>query len=59
MMQITRLKFIGENGSMGLKTGRKYNVTVFKFPDYIAVMWLPGTCIYSSQENFLKNWSCI
>lgn len=58
------LKFIGEDGSMGLKHGAVYEVAVYSRlgkPD-VSVEWYRGChavgkCPYSSPEAFFANWT--
>ena len=59
-----RLKFIGKDGSMGLKHGNVYPVGVRSAPDdpYIVVAWpdesgSTNVCPYSSPAAFAANWS--
>ena len=55
------LKFIGEDGSMGLSHGRIYDVQVKTKNNYIWVI-IPNIlfdvwkCPYSSPQSFAKNW---
>lgn len=57
------LKFIGTDGSMGLKHGEVYDVLIHcLFRDsYILVKWLDGyetrQCPYSSPAAFAANWA--
>lgn len=58
------LKFIGEDGSMGLRHGAVYEVAVYSRlgkPD-VSVEWYRGChavgkCPYSSPEAFFANWT--
>jgi hypothetical protein len=56
------LRFIGKDGSMGLKHGKKYNVTIGTSLDnrYITVTWTGefglARCPYSSPQSFAANW---
>lgn len=57
------LKFIGTDGSMGLRHGEVYDVLVscmFR-ENYIFVKWLDGfetrQCPYSSPAAFAANWA--
>ena len=52
------MKFIGEDGSMGLRHGQIYKVKVFHKGSYIYVKW--GTfrmCPYESMNSLYKNWA--
>lgn len=56
------LRFIGKDGSMGLRHGRNYKVTIGTSLDnrYITVKWQgknkPCVCLYSSPQSFAANW---
>lgn len=50
------LRFVGANGSMGLKHGNVYNVDVNTDGKYVWVDWGKNKCPYSSFENFASNW---
>ena len=61
-----KLKFIGEDGSMGLRRGNVYTVTIGSLPSepYIYVQWPVGLhktyyCPYSSPATLAKNWEVI
>ena len=53
------LKFIGENGSMGLAHGRIYDVEIENRNGFIWVYVSYGeqSCPYSSPQSFAKNWA--
>jgi hypothetical protein len=52
------LRFIGENGSMGLVHGRIYNVDVISKGEYIYVKWgFIRRCPYYTPQSFAENWS--
>lgn len=52
-----RLKFIGENGSMGLTHGKTYDVKVVSTDYYIWVEWgFCKVCPYDSPQSFSNNW---
>ena len=53
------LKFIGENGSMGLVNGRVYDVTIKNERGFIMVHveFCGPSCPYSSPQSFAKNWA--
>lgn len=55
------LKFVGKDGSMGLKHGKFYNTKIFSKDNFIYVQWLDykGTscCPYESPQSFAANWS--
>jgi hypothetical protein len=54
------LKFIGKDGSLGLKHGEKYKVTLKTSGKYfiatIHVGWINQICPYGSVQAFAKNW---
>ena len=49
-------KFIGENGSMGLKKGRVYEIKTSISHDLLWVTWDDNSCPYKNLETFLQNW---
>ena len=55
------LKFIGEDGSMGLKHGAVYDLNVFVNHTHVCVEWFDGNefrqCPYSSPASFAANWA--
>ena len=52
------LKFIGENGSMGLRRGSIYDVKIISKDKYIWVKWgFRKVCPYSSPQALAKNWT--
>lgn len=55
-----KLKFIGTDGSMGLRHGETYKVRVFSSGEYIVVEVYRDNgaygCPYSSLANLYKNW---
>lgn len=52
------LKYIGNNGSMGLTNGETYKVDVISKDHFIWVQWgFCKVCPYDSPENFAKNWA--
>lgn len=53
-----KLKFIGKDGSMGLRHGNVYNVTIFTDNGYILVRLGPHRyCPYSSPQALAANWT--
>ena len=55
------LRFIGKDGSMGLKHGVKYRVSIKSEDIYIIVTWADRygkkrICPYSSPQSFADNW---
>lgn len=52
------LKFIGEDGSMGLRHGEFYDCTIKSHDGYIWVYWDDDlkACSYGSIEKLAKNW---
>ena len=52
------LKFIGENGSMGLIKDREYLVEVYSHNECIWVEWKPNyKCPYASPQALARNWA--
>lgn len=56
-----KLKFIGEDGSLGLKHGKKYEVELKTIGKYLIAIidtgWISWTtCPYGSVQAFAKNW---
>lgn len=57
-----KLKFIGKDGSCGLRHGEVYEVGIYCLPSEksIRVIWIVGdrmkTCPYSSHAAFAENW---
>lgn len=54
------LRFIGTDGSMGLKKGQVYIVRISTTLEHIIVKWTGvdscGSCPYSSPQTFAANW---
>lgn len=54
------MKFIGEDGSMGLRHGQTYKVKTFYKNGYLYVKWgLFRMCPYESMKSLYKNWEDI
>ena len=64
------LRFIGEDGSLGLEHGEVYEVKVFSREKWIWVSWKPcppfptsgephNSCPYSSPLAFANNWESV
>ena len=56
-----KLRFIGTDGSLGLKHGAIYNVTLKTIDRYVVAIiktgWISETiCPYGSMQAFAKNW---
>lgn len=49
-------KFIGEDGSMGLRKGKLSSVSIYTASNYIWVDWGANRCPYSSLEKLKENW---
>lgn len=53
-----RLKFIGKDGSMGLKHGNVYEISIFTHNGKIIVRLGPHRyCPYSSPQALAANWT--
>lgn len=55
------MRFIGKNGSMGLRCGQVYKTKIFAQGNYIFVKWSDGLmrsgcCPYSSPQSLALNW---
>lgn len=53
------LRFIGKDGSMGLKKDYRYFVKIYTHRGYIVVNWDRGLCPYSSLETLCENWESV
>lgn len=56
-----KLRFIGADGSLGLQHGKKYEITLKTFNQYVVAIiktgWLSDTiCPYESMQALAKNW---
>ena len=56
-----KLRFIGEDGSMGLKNGEAYDARIYIRGKFLWVEWKVGrfmtrSCPYSSTKVFAQNW---
>ena len=61
-----KLKFIGEDGSMGLKYGKRYVCKVMASNDVVCVRWFyhdenlrqigQNQCLYDSFAAMFRNW---
>ena len=56
-----KLKFIGEDGSMGLRTGEVYDTRIFIKGECLWVEWKVNlytvkSCPYISTQSFAQNW---
>jgi hypothetical protein len=59
-----KLRFIGADGSMGLKHGEIYEVNLGNTYALITVYWMDKEgyatpCYYSSPQSFAKNWEAV
>lgn len=67
-------RFIGSNGSMGLRHGEVYDITITKDARYIWVNWehkkigktilqllggVPSRCPYCNEQTLRENWDII
>ena len=56
-----KLKFIGEDGSMGLRTGEVYDTRIIIKGECLWVEWKVNlytvkSCPYISTQSFAQNW---
>ena len=56
-----KLKFIGEDGSMGLRTGEVYDTRILIKGECLWVEWKVNlytvkSCPYISTQSFAQNW---
>lgn len=51
-----KLRFVGEDGSLGLKHGKVYDVTIGTTSQYLWVSWDSADCPYTSTQAFAENW---
>lgn len=51
-----KFKFIGKDGSMGLKKGSIYEIKTSITHNLLWVTWNNNSCPYKNLESFLKNW---
>lgn len=67
-------RFIGSDGSMCLRHGKIYNITITKDANYVLVNWelkeigktilqllgiTPSRCPYHSEQTLRENWDII
>lgn len=56
-----KLKFIGEDGSMGLRTGEVYDTRIFikgecLWVEWKVILYTVKSCPYISTQSFAQNW---
>ena len=51
-----KFKFIGKDGSMGLKKGTVYEIKTFIRHNLLWATWNDNSCPYKNVETFLVNW---
>lgn len=58
-----KARFIGHDGSMGLRHGKMYDIQICCGKNFHAVLWKKGflttcigRCLYSSAEGVFDNW---
>lgn len=56
-----KLRFMGEDGSMGLRNGEVYETRIFIKGEFLWVEWKVNlfavkSCPYSSTKAFAQNW---
>lgn len=54
-----KFKFIGKDGSMGLKRGSIHTIKTSIHKNLLWVTWEKSFCPYKSLEAFLKNWEMV
>ena len=57
-----KMRFIGEDGSMGLKKGKAYFVRIYTKLGHIVVCWDNAgnkVCPYSSIKTLCENWESV
>lgn len=54
-----KMRFIGQDGSLGLRYGRVYDAELNVKDNLVWVEWKSGRCPYDSITNFLANWNTI
>ena len=54
-----KLRFIGEDGSMGLRYRKIYKIGIECRLECICVYWDGGFCPYSSPQTFAANWEAV
>lgn len=57
-MEVLKLRFIGKNGSMGLKTDSIYKVQYKIVKDYI-ILNINGIGIPYTLSGFMANWKTV
>lgn len=57
-MEVLKLRFIGKNGSMGLKTNSIYKIPCKIIKDYI-VLNINETGVPYTLNGFLANWEAV
>ena len=57
-MKVLKLKFIGQNGSMGLKTNSIYKLQYKIVKDYI-ILNINGIGVPYTLSGFMANWKTI
>lgn len=50
-----RLRFIGQDGSMGLKFGQIYRLTIEPWNNGVRIT-APIVCPYDTEDGFWRNW---
>lgn len=53
------LRFIGENGSMGLRHNHIYRVKISTVGRFIYVDWGADCCPYISLKTLTENWESV
>ena len=54
-----KARFIGKDGSMGLKKGDVYEIRTSIQYGLLWVIWNENSCPYRNLESFLRNWKLI
>ena len=54
-----KFRFIGKDGSMGLKKGSIHTIKTSIKQNLLWVTWEDNSCPYSNLEKFFENWEMV
>ena len=57
-MEVLKLRFVGQNGSMGLKTNSIYKIQCRIIKDYI-ILNINGIGVPYTLSDFIANWKTV